>query len=133
MPEAAARGIPGADQIVSWFGHWPSFHDSEVLQINLNRKGQSLIRLHAFRMTKQVDETGHFVLDRHAIVTFRLEGVSDLELVDFSGKNVIFGLSLESVEAGLKMTLEPCYGVAGYVVARQISVSLEPGAPEAGT
>jgi hypothetical protein len=133
MPEAAAPEIRGADRIVEWFGRWPSFHDAEVLQIDLKRKGPSLIRLHAFRMTKQVDETGHFVLDRHAVVTFRLDGIADVELAGFSGLNVILGLLLEPVEGGFKVTLAPCYGVAGYVVAREVSVSLEPGTAEAGT
>ena len=133
MPEVNVPAIPGADDVVRWFGMWPSFHDAEVLEVDLKRRGRSSVRIHAFRMTKEVDATGHFILDLHALVTFWLEGVSDLELADFSGTNVIFGLALEPVAAGFRLELSPCYGVAGYIEASRISVSLEPGMPEQGT
>jgi hypothetical protein len=132
MPEPIAPEIQGADEVVRWFGQWPTFHDAEVLQVDLKRRGRSSIRLHAFRMTNQVDEKGYFVLDRHALVTFWLDNVSDSELADFSSQNVIFGLSLEPVPEGFKLALSPCYGIAGYVVAHRVSVSLEPGEPEVG-
>src|ERR1700730_7458956 len=110
MPEVTAPVIPGADEVVRWFGNWPSFHDAEVLEINLRREGRSSLRLHAFRMTSKMDATGHFVLDQHAEVTFWLEGLSGLELGDFSNQNVISGLMVESVAAGFKLSLSPCYG-----------------------
>lgn len=34
--------IIAADQLVDWFGYWPSFHDSEVLWIKLERGHQRL-------------------------------------------------------------------------------------------
>jgi Immunity protein 50 len=27
--------IAGADDVVRWFGEWPSFHDAEVLSVHL--------------------------------------------------------------------------------------------------
>jgi len=129
MPEAVAPAVPGADEVVRWFGRWPSFHDAEILQIDLQRNGRSSVRLHAFRMTKAVDASGHFVLDLHAVVTFWLEGVSDLELADFSGLNVIFGLALEPIPTGFRLALSPCFGIAGYIEAAKVSISLEPGKP----
>src|ERR1700730_4996153 len=133
MPEVTAPVIPGADEVVRWFGNWPSFNDAEVLEIDLRRNGRSSIRLHAFRMTSEIDATGHFVLDQHAEVTFWLEDISDLELGDFSSQNGIFGLSLEPVAAGFKLALSPCYGIAGYIEAARVSVSLKPGKPAEGS
>ena len=129
MAEAIAPAVQGADAVVRWFGKWPSFHDAEVLQVDLQRDGRSSVRLHAFRMTQEVDASGHFILDLHAMVTFWLEGVSALELADFSGQNVIFGLALEPIPKGFRLALSPCFGIAGYIEAAKVSISLEPGKP----
>jgi Immunity protein 50 len=127
MVETSGPPVPGADQVVAWFGHWPSFHDAEILEINLKRKGRSWLRLRVFETTSEVDSQGQLILDRHAVVTFWLERVGDLELADFSVLNVIFGLQVAPVANGFRVTLAPCYGVNGYIEAAQVSVSLEPG------
>jgi hypothetical protein len=33
--------IPGADDVVKWFGYWPTFHDAQILSITLNRSGEA--------------------------------------------------------------------------------------------
>jgi len=121
--------IPGAEALIEWFGVWPSFHDAEVLEINLKRSGQSSFRVHTWRMTKEVDATGHYITDHHVVVTFWLDDVSDLELADFSHQNVIFSLACEPAPCGFRFTFSPCYGVAGYIEAAGASVTLAPGAP----
>ena len=32
-----APDIPGAQDVIAWFGAWPTFHDAEVLSISLDR------------------------------------------------------------------------------------------------
>jgi hypothetical protein len=105
--------IPGAEAIVSWFGKWPSFHDAEILELHLERVGQSWIKI-------------HHVAYKPAVVTFKLDGVTDLELADFSQQNAIASLNLEQTETGLRLTLWPCYGLAGYLEAERMSVELSP-------
>ena len=63
----AVPEIPGADEVVAWFGGWPSFHDAEVLEFLFVRKGTSYLRLHAWVMTDQLDARGYYVLDKHAV------------------------------------------------------------------
>ena len=36
-------GIAGAAELVEWFGRWPSFHDAEIVSLELNR----LVHCHA--------------------------------------------------------------------------------------
>jgi hypothetical protein len=43
--------IPGTLELVKWFGYWPSFHDAEVLDLELHRTGGSTVRIHTFEMT----------------------------------------------------------------------------------
>ena len=86
--------VPGGPELLRWFGQVPTFHDAEILSLHLRRKGQSVLRLHGWVGTGAVGQDGYLVLDRHAIVTFALTDVMDLQLDSFSIQNVISGLIL---------------------------------------
>lgn len=112
--------LPGADAVVEWFGKWPSFHDGEVISLNLARKGESVLRLYPCYPNKP------------ATVDFIFEEITDLELDDFSQQNVIMALYIEEVvdqtnKKAFRFTLVPCYGLAGYIDARRVRVQLVPG------
>jgi hypothetical protein len=130
MTELLAPSIPGAEEVVRWFGRWPSFSDAEVLELNLRRKGRSSVLIHAWRLTDEVNAEGSYVLDRHAVVTVWLEGITDLELADFSVQNVIGNLDISPVGTGFRVALWPIYGVGGHIDARRVFLSLEPGIPK---
>jgi hypothetical protein len=80
--------------------------------------------------TKQVDAKGHFILRKHVIVSFGLDGLKDLELNCFRLQNVVFPLSVQRSESGLQLLLDPCYGIAGALAAEAVGVECEPGKPE---
>jgi hypothetical protein len=129
------NGVPGGQQLLDWFdGRVPSFHDAEVVDLSLDReKARCRIRVHAFQMTSEVDAKGFFVLDKHVLVSFHLEGVANLELNDFNQQNVIFGLALSrTAEQGFRLELDPCHGLFGFVEASILTIELEPGKPPNG-
>jgi hypothetical protein len=113
--------IPGADAVVAWFGHWPSFHDAEVLSVVINRGGVSMIRFHTWNVSAKVDRTGHFAREREAIVAFEFVGIKTLRLhgEDAGTENVIQRLGIEQrigiepTEEGYRLELAPFYGLAG--------------------
>jgi hypothetical protein len=76
--------VSGGADLVRWFGQVPSFHDAEILGLDLRRDGPSVLRLHGWINTGEVGKDGYFVLDRHAIVTFTMSGIMDLQLDGFS-------------------------------------------------
>jgi hypothetical protein len=138
--------VSGGTDLVRWFGQVPSFHDAEIVSLYLRRKGQSILRLHGWISTGQVGQDGYFVLDRHAIVTFTLSEVTDLQLDGFSIQNVIGGLvlrraldrperrgylALDPLLQDIEIELEPCYGLSGLIRARAVSIAFEPGSPNA--
>ena len=106
--------ISGIEEIISWYGEWPSFHDAEILELHLERTGRSWMKIYN-------------VWNKHGVITFNMEEVIDLELADFSHQNVIGGLKLEKTPKGLRLTMTPCYGLAGYLEAKRMSVELSPG------
>jgi len=121
--------LDGAADVISWFGYMPSFHDAEVLEISLHRNRDSRIALYYWNTTNQLDEAGEFVRDKHAVVTFKLTGITDLSLEGFSHQKVIFGVEVEELDGRLKLELQPSYGVVGAVTAERISLELLPGKP----
>lgn len=121
--------VPGSSELIKWLGHWPSFHDAEVLDVELHRTGSSTIRVHAFEMTNKVDSRGFFVCDKHVVVSFFLEEIKNLALNYFNGQNVIFGLILKQTADGYELTLDGCHGVEGTVTANRVRIKFEPGIP----
>lgn len=127
----SVASIPGAEQLIEWFGGWPTFHDAEVLELSLRRDGKSCLRIHAWRISEELDTAGYFVTDHHAVISFWFEGVLDLDLADFSVQNVISGLVCYKNENGFRVTMSPCYGISGFIEAERLSISFEAGNPRA--
>jgi hypothetical protein len=80
-------------------------------------------------MTKEVDAKGRYVLTKHVVVEFILESVSGLTLNGFNHQNVIFGLVIEKIDSGFRLTLDESYGLAGILEATKISLRLIPERP----
>jgi hypothetical protein len=98
--------LTGADAVRQWFGSWPNFHDAEIISLSLARKGQSVLRVYPYYPHKP------------ATVDFIFENVTDIELQDFSGQNVIMYLRIELAtdqngDKVYRSVLGPCYGLAG--------------------
>ena len=123
--------IPGGADLLAWFGGClPSFHDAEVLGLELDREGATCrIRAHTWEMSQEVDEAGYFATCRHVVVSFELGGVTELSLEGFNHQNVIFGLFIERSDDGFRIELEPCFGLSGAITAKTVRVALEPGVP----
>lgn len=122
--------IDGAEQLYNWFGHWPSFHDAEVIKLHLNRRSSSSLVIHTWEMTSEVDVKGFYVMTKHVVVEFVLEEICGLDLSGFSHQNVISGLEMEKIDTGFRLTLGGCYGIAGVIEAKEISIRLNTGKPQ---
>jgi hypothetical protein len=126
--------LEGADALIEWFGRWPSFHDAEIISLELRRASSSFMRIHTWNLTGAIKPDGFYVLDKHVIVAFEMVDISDLELVQFSKQNVISGLGLEPIEnhpdgATIKITLGCCYGLCGQISCRKLRLKFAPGEP----
>jgi Immunity protein 50 len=127
--EELIQTIPGAQQLFDWFGYWPSFHDAEVLSVELNRSGLSKVRVHAFRATSDVNSKGHCVLDKHCIVTLLLDEIGGVDLADFNHQNAITRLGFERQKNAYVVTFYPAHGVTGTITAKNLSVEMTAGIP----
>ncbi|CDZ74129.1 Hypothetical protein NGAL_HAMBI2610_57610 [Neorhizobium galegae bv. orientalis] len=135
--------VEGWTTLLEWFGQEPTFHDAEILSLSLKRHGVSELKLHGWITTNDVDPDGYLILDRHAVVTFSVEQIMDLQLDGFSAQNVIGGLRLQYATSrgrtnyfalpegpdDIEIELLPCYGLDGYIRAKKVAVSFTPGRP----
>ena len=127
--EAKFPDVQGAAELIAWFGFWPTFHDGEVLSLHLDRAGASHLRVHTWERTNELDSRRYYVVRKHVIVTFTVEGITDLELDGFSHQNVLAELTLTQGPDGYSLQLWPCYGISGEIKARSVRIEIEPGKP----
>jgi hypothetical protein len=127
---ARCDAIHGARELHDWFGYWPSFHDAEILTLRLNRAGTSTMSVHTWEMTKELDAKGFYVISKHVVVEFAMKEVFDLRLNGFNQQNVINSLNVEKVKNGYRLILGDCFGLAGTIDARELSIELTPGVPK---
>jgi hypothetical protein len=120
--------IKGVEAVVKWFGEWPSFHDAEVLSLHINRGGTSQLRIFTFITGNRVDSAHYFIRENEGVVVFEFSGITSLDLdgEDADVQNVISGLAIERVQKGYALSLGPCYGLAGEITVRELTVRVEP-------
>lgn len=119
--------IPGGKSLLEWFGRIPRFHDAKLLEISFCGNGAGLLRIDAWNMTDQVDAKGYFLLDKHAIVTLVLEGVSAISCADFDMvPGIIFDLEITKMDGNFRIEWDASYGVSGFVIAKHMKISPAP-------
>jgi len=132
-PAQSVDRITGFHPLVEWCGGWPSFHDAEIVCLDLKRKGRSTLVVHVLGGARPAfgprADPKFAVPPEDVTVTFILEDIEDLELFQFSHQNVIFDLLLEPYEDMFRITLSPCYGLAGTIDVRTIEIQFKPGNP----
>jgi hypothetical protein len=121
------QSIPGANEFITWFGRWPSFHDAEVLRIWLDRRGLSILEIHVFNMTNAVDATGHCICEKHATLRLFMTEITGCELVDFNHQNVLQHLDISRTDDGYELALASIYGLGGRIAAKTCTIEFESG------
>ena len=133
---ALLETVRGGPKLIEWVGYATNFHDAELLQIDLQRDSPSEIRLRYWRY--QPGST--FEIRDHCVVSIQIEDVLDLEIDGFSARNILFSLMFgapqdrperrnyfpyDPTPNDIEITLDPTWGIGGWIVARGVSVSCE--------
>ncbi len=123
------QSVPGAQQLFNWFGYWPSFHDAEVLSIELNRTESSKVRVHTFQVTDEVDPKGFYICHKHCVVTFVLENITGVDLAHFNHQNALLRLEFYQRNDEYVLVFAPAHGIEGTLKATNVSIEMIPGIP----
>jgi hypothetical protein len=82
----------------SLFGHWPDFHDAEIVALSLAARDHSPpaidIEVELAEMSNEVDERGYYRDRQRARAMIRFHNVARVRLTDFLHQNVMSGLEL---------------------------------------
>ena len=106
-----ATFIVDATKVVSIYGV-STFHDAEILELELNREGPLLlVRLWTFKLDRQqVDGSGYFKRTDHCQITFRFASINDLSIQGFNHQNVLSGIIFELIDDGIRVNMEGTFG-----------------------
>jgi len=90
--------IENAPALSDLFGHWPDFHDAELISLRLDATEQNGPHLTAdfevAEMSNEVDERGYYQDLQRARTTLRFDRVARLRVSDFLRQNVLSVLEL---------------------------------------
>ena len=126
--------IPGADDLIKVFGHWPSFHDAEVVRFLLERAepfgaGPNVVAdVHVFEMTDQVGADGAYVLRHHTLVSFRFAGADQVVLEEFNNQNVLWDLAITDIrdrqlqDLKYEITFASSFGMGARFLCREVTI-----------
>lgn len=137
--------IQGGAELLTWSGgQHPTFHDAEVVGLDLRRRSPSRLQVHWWRPRPSARNPRVLEQADDVVVTFVLTSVVDLKLTDFSVQNVINELVLRQVptdpgaawmlqtaqEQLWKLELAGCYGLYGTITAAGVAIELAEGEPD---
>jgi hypothetical protein len=117
--KALSVPVANASALTAHYGRWPSFHDAEVLNLQLNRGegGQPP----SLTLTC-------LLVDRPAIqgapllVTMSFHQVDELELSGFNEQNALFDLTLTLAERLIEVNLESSYGLSASFSCARVEI-----------
>lgn len=122
-----------SEQVTNYFGKWPSFHDAEIINISLTRNDQCLkLKIHVFDYSDKVDSTGKYAIKKSGLITFCLNGVSDINIDgEFNDQNVIASLDIQAMENHTKkVSISPIFGPGIKAICKDVIVeSIQPDKP----
>jgi hypothetical protein len=126
--------IQGSELLTSVFGLWPSFHDAEVVRMELVRgvpfeEGPDLrTDVHAFEITKDVGPDGHFVLRHHVLVSFRFRGIDQLRIEGWNNQNALTDLQITDIRSDqldvltYEVSFDGSWGVHAEFLCRSVEI-----------
>lgn len=116
LTDEQLRNIPGSDKIFGWYGHWPTLHDSYLLDVHFSTWDRSYVRLHVYRSFDRSEGS-------EAILTIFLNQIMSNELTGIGDQ--LLGVTFFRSSAGLfKVLIEGAIHVSSLIEANEIAFDL---------
>ncbi len=114
----------GATRIIEWFGRWPTFHDSYLLDLHLSIWERSFVRVHVYRAFDGAPNS-------EAIVTIFLGRLLRSEVRGLTDQ--LLCITIYRSSGNFVVEIEGAYELSGTIEAVDISFDLCPWPPEGRT
>lgn len=117
--------LSGQENVTEFFGAWPDFHDSEVLEILISRDGASHIDVHCIDWRIEPAQQVASIA-REGVVRFLFGKITTCEIAgqDVNVQNVLQSVFVEEVESCVRVVLNGVFGITGFVEGQDVSVAL---------
>ena len=140
--------VKGHGSLTEIFGRWPSFHDSEVINVRLERRGRDqwegpvvYVSIHVCEGYHDTERSTEVKWRNHTIVTFRFAPVVDISLGGFNQQNAIQDLTFQTerpenrnvtwAAPAYRVNFQPSFGVGISFVCRSVELdAVDRGCPE---
>jgi Immunity protein 50 len=101
--------IDGSNKLTEIFGYWPTFHDAEIIDVQLWRGDVEprrnswvlpvlTVKLHVWQVGPELDPNGYCLLQHSTLTTLRFHDVEQFRMNGFNHQNPIFGLQISRQE-----------------------------------
>jgi hypothetical protein len=109
--------VENPETVTAVLGEWPSFHDAELLSLELKRNGvvSATITIKA----KPYSPEGKSV---HSLIKIVFEGISSFRLVDFNEQNSMYSLDVTSNGDKKVLKIDASYGAEAAFAFEQARV-----------
>lgn len=122
--ELALQNEQGATEIINWFGGWPTFHDSYLLDLHLSTWERSSLKLHVYKYVKE-DPTNE------AIITLSLGTILHNEMTGLSDQ--LLGLNIYKTNDRFRIVIEGALGLSAVIETNTISFDICLWPPESNS
>jgi hypothetical protein len=126
MAKATIDQLEGGAALCEWFEGQPSFHDATLRELELRQGAPGRLVAETFRMERETDANGYFLLTKHVVVTLTLHDLVEVELFEFMEAGIMSGLDIERDDSGISLVFESSYGVHGRIKVKRVVVTFEP-------
>lgn len=123
-------GVENIDAVLSALGRWPTFHDAEVISLNLRRStggtgADLLLDVHVRDYAPRNEGTTQFEMacTASALIGLCFLDVADVKIEEFNGQNVIHSLHFRNSNDGYDVKVESSYGLAGSWQCKRVQVT----------
>jgi hypothetical protein len=128
----AWNDVEGFQTLADWFGSTPTFHDGQVLSLDIDFPREAVLVIHAWRIMDRVDADGYFETEQDFVATIRMGGVTKLDLeTDYDGPGIVSALTTVALGDEIQLQIYSSLGVEGRIKAQRASIAFLPGKPEA--
>lgn len=94
--------IQHSELLSALFGHWPDFHDAELLSLRLDARTEDGPVLEAdlevAEMSDRIDERGYYLPRQKCRTTLRFRSVTGVAMDEFREQNVMDDLVIRGLE-----------------------------------
>ena len=115
--------IPGGSELCAGVGGTPTFADAQVLDLQIGLNGEGCLILKTCRLGPD----GNYLPHEPVIVTFKLKGLSSVELIDLMEPSYVHQLVVEAHLNSTTLRWEAAYGVQGSLTAAEMRVTFVDG------